>query len=330
MFTVRSIFLFCLTAGFLCSAAYAEPAKENSLVFKGGVNLGFRTLDFEQDFDQGVLTNGAVSTNPAKRKTDYHQSFRSADFSLAAAWSDFYLAGNYETNISTEDSTVSATFTDLDPVNGTSTSSGSARFEFDRDDYYVTLGWNAFDSFSVFTGYKSGTTDTTRPTRSLNLLGAWSASEVDTTFKEAGPFVGMSYNWPMGHGVLTLTGAYAYMKGDYEEEGNEVIYQRLFLLPNPDVLLAISQQALDYDGHTDGLSFNLSWNVLASDHVGYYFGLRWQQYEFDADTSVNWVFYDIVDPFGAPAVTASPLSGPGEVSNSETLTSFYAGVNYLF
>ena len=32
----------------------------------------------------------------------------------------------------------------------------------------------------------------------------------------------------------------------------------------------------------------------------------------------------------SPAVTATPLSGPGEVSNSETLTSFYAGVNYLF
>jgi hypothetical protein len=238
--------------------------------------------------------------------------------SVTANWSDFYVTANYETTIDSETGAVSTSYTDA-----TNSLKNDFSFDFSRDDYAINLGWNAIDNFSVFAGYKAGETTTSRDT-AFGTLGV-PHGKVDSSFKESGPFVGVSYSWVFKPGVLTLSTAYAYMNGKYDESGDEIIFAQTVA---PTHVLAVVQNAMKYEGHTDGISANLSWNVLISEHFAYYYSVRWQQYKFNANTDLTWRSYDI--DTSVPSYIVVPLKGTGDVNNSETLTAFYAGINYLF
>ena len=308
--------LFYLFAFSIVSATYVHANDE--LDFKTGLNIGSRTINFNQNFDQGSLSVPGFSTKPAHRTADFTQTFRSADLSATINWSSIYITANYESNIDAENGVVTTSYTDA-----TSSSSNDHAFNFTRHDYAINLGWNAFDNFSVFTGYKFGQLNSSR-NATFGTVGSPKGT-VDSTFTEDGPFVGSSYSWIFAPGVLTASIAYAYMTGKYDESGDEIIYAQTI---SPTHVKAVVQNAMQYDGHTNGLSANLSWNVLSTDHFAYFFGARWQHYEFSANTDITWKFYDV--DTSIPSRTVVPLHGTGKVTNSETITALYAGINYTF
>lgn len=301
----------------LC-ASFTTPTWAEGWDFKTGLNLGSRTLAFDQHFDQGPLSVPGFSTQPAKRTANYTQTFRSADLTATASRSNFYVTVNYETSLDAENGVVQTTISDP-----TGSSSSDYAFDFTRHDYAINFGWNALGNFSVFTGYKYGETDSSR-NAVFGIVGSPNG-KVDSTFKESGPFIGVSNNWVYEAGILTLSTAYAYMTGNYDESGNEIIFAQAL---SPTHVKAVVQNALRYDGHTDGFSANLSWNVVTTEHFAYYFGARWQHYEFSANSNITWTFYDV--DTSVPSMIVIPLHGSGQVHNSETITGLYAGINYLF
>jgi len=314
------VFLFLIVT----QHSFAEDTADNAVNFKTSANLGFRTFNFEQNFDQGaLLVNGNTFAQPAKRTADYTVDFKSVELTMALAWRQIYATLNYETSIDTQLGTYDASYTPLS--GGNPPSHGEASFDFKRNDYALTVGWNVIDNFSLFTGYKAGKTDTSRPATTYDPnLNQSIQSNATTTFKEDGPFIGASYSWIIGHGTLTFSSAWAYMNGNFQSAGEEVIIDHKPPPVNTDY--ALTQQALNYNGHTNGLSFNLSWNVQATNNIGYYYGAKYQRYNFDANTDVTWKFYDR----NALPATIYTIQGPGSVKNTETVTAFYAGVNYTF
>lgn len=296
----------------------AAHARADEFVLKTGFGISSRTLDFSQDIDQGPLTTPGTPTQPAKRTSDYNIDFKSFDLNILGSWQHYYLAFDISKSFDTQDGSFNATYTDIN-----TNSQGEASFSFDRNDYSLTFGWLMADELSLFAGYKSGRTLTSRPGRTIDETNVIRATDISSEFAESGPFIGASYNKRLGHGIFVLTGAYAYMSGDFHAEGDELIADNQ-VPPND---FAATEKALSYDGHTNGLNFNISWNVPVSDHTSYYFGAKYQRYEFSADTDITWEFYD--RRFGLPA-TVYLFKGTGTVENSETLTGFYAGMNYLF
>lgn len=296
----------------------AGSARADEMVFKTSFGISSRTLDFSQDINQGPLTTPGAPTQPAKRTSEYNIDFKSMDLNILGTRGDVYIAFDVSNSFDTQDGSFSATYTDIN-----TNSQGEASFSFDRNDYSLTMGWMLSDDVSLFTGYKSGRTLTSRPGRTTDETNIIRATDISTEFAESGPFIGASFNKRIGHGILVITGAYAYMSGEFHAEGDELIAD--VQVPPDD--FAATEKALSYDGHTNGFNFNISWNIPVSDHTSYYFGAKHQQYEFSADTDITWEFYD--RRFGLPA-TVYLFKGTGTVENSETLTGLYAGVNYLF
>ena len=305
-FSRSAILIFITTL--LCASESAYAADDWN--FKSSFNIGFRTLDFGQDFEQGTLYyQNLPAIQSAARTTDYKVDFKSIDLTLAAAWKQWFATFNYERSLDTQDGTFDSTYASS---NGNPASHGQASFAFDREDFAFTLGWNAVGGLSIFTGYKYGQTDTSRPAKTLNQAPIYASS----SFKEDGPFAGLGYSWAIGHGILTTSVAYAYMNGKFSSQGEELIFQT--------ANSALTYEALNYNGHTDGLSCNLSWNVQATDSIGYYYGVKYQHYSFNADTSETWKLYDLQN------TNTYLFSGNGKVNNVDTVTAFYAGVNYTF
>lgn len=305
--------ILLLSTGLSCGMVHADE-----LAFKTSFGISSRSLDFNQNIDQGPLTTPGTPTQPAKRTTQYDVDFKSLDLNILGTWEDFYLALDINNSFETQDGSFSASYTDIN-----TNSKGEAGFSFDRNDYSLTLGWVMTDHFSLFTGYKNGRTRTSRPGKTIDATNTIYPADITTDFVETGPFVGASFTQPMGHGILVITTAYAYMSGNFDAEGDELIAD----INTPPNDFAATEKAFSYNGHTNGFNFNVSWNIPVSEHTSYYFGAKYQQYEFSADTDITWEFYD--RRFGLPA-TVYLFKGTGSVENSETLTGFYGGVNYLF
>jgi hypothetical protein len=295
-----------------------EDTHENEsgkVVWAVGMKMGFKTLDVEREFDQGALTFGAFRTNPMHRTVEFSENFATVDLSLTAAWANYYATLNYETNVDTEEGIIELNNIEFAPA-GQVRTDRETKMDLDRDDWAFTFGWNLRPRWTLFTGYKSGTTNADRYVPTVENFQAREVGKIESEFTEAGPFVGAAYAMPVGHGYLSFSAAYARMAGEYEETGSELI----FFSP----VFGVTQNALEYDGDTDAIGLAINWNVPVTDHWSYYLGVKHQRYSFDADTDVTW---NLVFPFARIRV---PLTGKGEVDNSETTTGFYGGINYQF
>jgi hypothetical protein len=129
-------------------------------------------------------------------------------------------------------------------------------------------------SLGVFGGYLDGETELSPdPDPSFdngNGNAAWQQHALGgptyrQTYGEAGWFLGLGYGWSIGQaGLLSLTGAYAFMDGSYKDN-------------------FVGGEEFKYEGDSTGYSLALSWFGGITKHVGYYVDLRRQVYDFEGD-----------------------------------------------
>lgn len=96
-------------------------------------------------------------------------------------------------------------------------------YEFKRRDYALTIGYSLSDyvslmpqdNLSIFAGYKVGQTKYNRKVRYI--YGSVQSDRTETSsdeYKTSGPFVGLSYGWPMWGGMLGLNASIAQYNGE--------------------------------------------------------------------------------------------------------------------
>jgi len=142
-------------------------------------------------------------------------------------------------------------------------------------DWALSLGYIITDQWSVFAGYKSGKTNWDQSYNfyvvdnyALNANGS-----IDGKFEQNGPFLGTSYSFQAGPGVLTFKIAYAYLDGEYN--GN--YQERVTVIPPPDT---IYYSSIKLDGSSNAYSLGLSWTQSLTDNFGYSIGLNYHRYDF--------------------------------------------------
>lgn len=126
--------------------------------------------------------------------------------------------------------------------------------EFDRRDSGLTIGYNIWRGLSIFGGYKYGATQVT----SL----ATSDSQ-EFTNRASGPFLGLSYGFRIGEGVLGVSIAYANFKAMLEHR---------FLGP--------TTTGTDIPSKTTGNSYGISWSAPLTKELHYRLSLKTNRYKF--------------------------------------------------
>jgi len=131
---------------------------------------------------------------------------------------------------------------------------------FDRKDSGLTVGHNVWRGLSVFGGYKYGAT-------TITALSASSDSQ-EFTNKTSGPFVGVSYGFRLGDGVLGVSIASADFKTKTEWR---------FLGPDG------AATGPDIPGKTTGNSYGVTWSAPLTKELQYRLSLKINRYKFSVD-----------------------------------------------
>lgn len=141
-----------------------------------------------------------------------------------------------------------------------------------HSDWATSLGYMVTSQWSVFTGYKSGNTEW----RQVDQIYLQSNSElafqqnINGQFDQDGPFLGTSYSFPVGSGVLTLKAAYAYLNGNYK-------WANSGFDPSGDPYII----KWDLDGNSNAYSLGVSWTRSINDNLGFSLGANYHKYKFD-------------------------------------------------
>lgn len=145
-----------------------------------------------------------------------------------------------------------------------------------RYDYGITLGYVVNKNWSVFTGYKAGTTKLTDnhkvTSNDFNIDTGVTTSnperfyEYKSEFKAGGPFIGTAYGWRIGKGLLGLNLGWAYLSsGSYK-----------YTLPGyPPLKPEIKP--------TSGLTLGISWKGMINKNWLYGISADAYQYKMDLD-----------------------------------------------
>ncbi|MCC8987635.1 MAG: hypothetical protein LM523_08010 [Candidatus Contendobacter sp.] len=188
-------------------------------------------------------------------------------------------------------------------------------------DWAISLGYRITDQWSVFAGYKAGQTDSDQsgtlnsPTPESELLQTLNYS---VTFDQGGPFLGTSYSFSIGPGVLTLKAAYAYLDGKYTSDFQSTYFPPVTPAPVP------ALQQFTWEGNSNAYSLGVSWTQSIAENLGFSLGANYHRYEFDASGSQRFTATIGGEPF-------PPASGVLEGGNlTEGLFTLTASLFYQF
>lgn len=147
-----------------------------------------------------------------------------------------------------------------------------------HDDWAISLGYMITSQWSIFGGYKSGNTEWNQPFRYNTQKDSTLISDgnLDANFDQDGPFLGTSYSFPIGPGVLTLKAAYAYLDGTYKWNYDQYVYPP-FSGNDP----YNSIQKVKLDGNSNAFSLGISWTQSLANNLGLSIGANYHRYKFD-------------------------------------------------
>jgi hypothetical protein len=265
------------------------------------VGMQYKNLQFDQDL-VGVdePTDGDLDVN-----------LPSLTLAFTAIYKKAYLSLKYEGTEIFDDA-----HTDSDvPFTNSSTA-------VERTDYTFTVGYNVWGGINLFAGYLDGETTLTPeplcPTADFvdvpfpdcgpgffeesTLHGNLAQdhyvlgfSDYEQTYSEDGWFLGGSYAWKISDvGTLSFSLAYADLDSTYEDNFGEKNFGVDF----------------QFEGDATGLSYGINWSQPLTDRVGYYIDLRRQDYDIEAEGTINF-----------PDATAD---------SEEIMTTFTAGIQWYF
>lgn len=147
------------------------------------------------------------------------------------------------------------------PSSGTKkTATTDADYEFEREDYSASLGYRVTDRFIVFGGYRSGQTSYDEKATSFTSdpKDGKRVSSTSREFKAQGPFVGLSYSYPVSErGQLGFNVGYAKLDGEYTQT-----------------------EADTPANSTSGLTYGINWKGSLYKNLSYGLSLDKYDYEF--------------------------------------------------
>lgn len=126
-------------------------------------------------------------------------------------------------------------------------------------DWAISLGYVITEQWSLFAGYKSGTTQWDQ-----TIVGSSGSEAWDGKFDQDGPFLGVAYSIPIEPGILSFRAAYAYLDGKFNRS-----------------ISGSRHDQLNLDGNSNAYSLGLSWTQLLTDNLGFSIGANYQSYSFD-------------------------------------------------
>jgi len=218
------------------SSAWAE--KPVDLHFVGGMSLGYSSFDF-----------------PAK--LDHKLTFPVYQINGAVAYKKFYVVVNLADSLSDAD------VSEEEDV-------GDAT-RYDRD---ISLGYQVTANWGVFAGYKTGKTTIDYFTRE-DLDNGGAASAREESYKQEGPFVGVSYAKKFDRaGKFSLSLAFA------DLDATNKFTQDIETDDNDDEL-EFDDLTGTVKGKSKGLSYGIRWSIPVSGNLLYYASYKVNDYEQD-------------------------------------------------
>lgn len=230
-----------------------------------------KQLSFDQAVS-GVINGDSVSS------AEFDVIIPTINLSLTTAVDKWYFSLKYEEALTEGTTEVDETERTITAVNLFTVDDGEVSVE--RTDVSFTVGYNIWDRLNVFTGYMSGET-TIRPDAScpltlntnppscpqINLAvfnKVFGGPDFEQTYKEKGLYIGASYAWQVAEvGTISLSAAYADMKGELEDNGIDGF-------GNDDGLV--------FEGDSNGLSLGVTWTQPLGDNSSYFIDVRRQAY----------------------------------------------------
>lgn len=240
---MKKMHSWCLVVLFLAvstGGARAEEASDFAVV--GGVSFGFKNVEFD------VVDK------------KFNPQFVTVDVSFTAAYKRAYLTLDYDPSIK-----------DYVTLNDTPNASGGIDNQmllFSRLDYSVTLGYNVWRDLNLFAGYKYGETRVSLFSDATKIVPPKPEEfNQEISFREVGPFAGLSYAFRFEKGSLSMSAAYARLDGK-------------FVFTNV-VGKVISK------GDTDGLSIGLGWSGPLVGNLSYAIGYKGHRYKYRQDSMTD-------------------------------------------
>ena len=253
---------FVFAAILLAPAPTFADSFAEDLRLIAGLQVGYTTFEFKSKLDQTL-------------------TFPTTNVTLAATLNRWQLSLN-------------GGFTLIDADVSEEEDTGDAS----RDDLDLTLAYQINDRWSVFAGYKDGSTDIDFKAREPNALGI--IARQSEAYEQRGPYLGASYTVRFERaGALSFSAAYADLRA------------RNRFLPNTDE--PEDGEPLEFDdlagrvtGDTTGLSYALTWTIPLAGSMLFQTRLRLNDYQQDIR-------------FGGQSFDVD-----------ETLTSLHVGLAYVF
>jgi len=194
--------------------------------------------------------------------------YQTLDLGITAAYKAFYVSANYDNSV--KDAMIHNTL----PNGGAGSGYDDSILNMSREDWAVTLGYNIGIGFTVFGGYKNGTTTALITSNALAPSPPAPGSdpmnqEFNMTLR--GPFLGAGYTARFSKGSLDISVAYAHLDPD-------VYSLRVY----PDIEYTV------VSGKASGFSYGVSWSGPSwsgplAETAGYSVGLKSNRYRFRAD-----------------------------------------------
>jgi len=254
-----------------------EVSVGSGIIFQPRVWTGAMNLKHTQSKTTVPLDkDGKPSGTPASSNIDLESTMPVLGIGMAFSFKRFILDGYVQKTSSGKDETVvnlagadsSFDYTGMDLTGidiGNFPKTEKTSYDVEREDYSVSLGYQVTDRFIVFGGYRSGQTsyDALMKTTILPLNGGITSDTIrdrstSYKFKASGPFVGLSYNYPISErGQLGFNAAYAQLDGTYSTSGSQ-----------------------DATNSTSGLTYGITWRGKLYKNLSYGLSLDKYNYEF--------------------------------------------------
>ena len=251
-----------------------EISVGSGIIFQPRVWTGAMNLKHTQSKTTVPLDkDGKPSGTPASSNIDLESTMPVLGIGMAFSFKRFILDGYVQKTSSGKDETVvnSNSLMLIGDINNNDSyvidtvDTERTTYDVEREDYSVSLGYQVTDRFIVFGGYRSGQTsyDALMKTTILPLNGGITSDTIrdrstSYKFKASGPFVGLSYNYPISErGQLGFNAAYAQLDGTYSISGSQ-----------------------DATNSTSGLTYGITWRGKLYKNLSYGLSLDKYNYEF--------------------------------------------------
>lgn len=174
-----------------------------------------------------------------------------------------------------------------------------------HQDWALSLGYTITDQWSIFAGYKSGNTKWDQTNNWINDSNQKYINKINGKFNQNGPFLGTSYSFNIGPGVLNFKAAYAYLDGTYDTNEGWWFY--------PNASVDSGAQTFRYerklDGNSNAFSIGISWTQPVIENLVFSVGANYHRYKFDLSGSgVNNTYFGSDDLHGSLEVSGGDLT----------------------